>query len=159
MAEMEFELINETNFEKARRAVDLTIKDKKLPVVVARDDNFNRKVLEKTELKYLLFVNFKDRKDKLKQRDSGLNEVMCKIASKRGIIIGFDFSEILKLQGKELAWYLARVRQNIILCKKFKVPVVLFNIYGLNKKDLFSFLISLGMSTNMAKYAVEEALN
>ena len=159
MVNMEFELIKESNFDKARKLVDLVIKEKKLPVVVARDDDFNRKVLEKTNLRYLLFVNFKERKDRLKQRDAGLSEFICKVARDKGIFIGFCFAEILKLQGKELAWHLAKIRQNIMLCKKYKVKVVLFEIEGLNKKDLFGFLLSLGMSTDMAKFAVENNLN
>lgn len=156
---MEFELINVTDFDKARKLVDLAVKGKKLPVVVARDDEFNRKVLEKTNLKYLLFIDFKDRKDRLKQRDAGLDDVMCRIARDKEVIIGFCFAEILKLKGKELAWHLSRIRQNIMLCRKYKVKVALFKVAGLNKKDLFGFLSALGASTDMAKFAVEENLN
>ncbi len=42
--------------------------------------------------------------------------------------------------------------QNIMLCKKAKAEIVLLGKY--DKKNAFSFLISLGASTSQAKKAV-----
>jgi len=147
-------IINTTNINQARKELD-NKQDKKL-VVIAQDDDFNRKILEDGRADVLLFSDFSKRRDKLKQRDSGLNQVLCKIAKKNKVDVGIDFKEIKKLGGFERAGYLAKVMQNIKLCKKFGVGVVLVNCRGGDKVDLKGFLLTLGMSTNMAKYGVEE---
>lgn len=55
---------------------------KEIIIVKARDEEFNRKVLEIKGVNILLSPEMHKGKDKLKQRDSGLNEFLCKLAKK-----------------------------------------------------------------------------
>ena len=77
---MEYQLIQENNFEKARKEIN---KNKSQEIIFSsNNDDLNRKVLEKLPINILL-INQKARKDKQKQRDSGFNQVLAKIAKKK----------------------------------------------------------------------------
>ena len=95
-----------------------------------------------------------NRKEKLKERDSGLNEILCRIAAKNNIKIGIDVEEIKKAQGKELAVLLARIMQNIMLCKKTGAEIKIINCKEKDKREAFSLLLTLGASTSQAKKAI-----
>ncbi|MEK6831077.1 MAG: hypothetical protein AABX77_03540, partial [Nanoarchaeota archaeon] len=90
-----------------------------------------------------------NRKDFLKQRNSGLNEVLCKLAKENNIKIGIDFSRIVKLDKIEKARVLARVRQNIELCKRIGCRLIIVGDYI--KQDTMSFFLILGGSTKQGK--------
>jgi len=151
------QIINENKLEEARKKIDKAFKNEEKILVVAKDDNFNRKILENKKVDFLSGVELGERRDKIKQRDSGLNQVFCKLAKENNIIICIDFKEF---EGNDFikSKFLSRVIQNISLCKKYDVKMVITN-YRRNKKDLNAFLLGLGMSTSMAKYAVENSFN
>jgi RNase P/RNase MRP subunit p30 len=146
------ELIN-VDLAEVRKIVNL----KKEIAVVARDENFNRKVLEMKKISVLVFPGNYKSKDKLKQRDSGLNQVLCKIARDNDIKIGIDLNKVLQGNEFEIAHKISQLKQNIKLCNKFKVKMILVNC-KLNNFDVKSFLLTLGASTNMAKFAVENCV-
>lgn len=145
-------MIEVNNINELRKEIDKS-KDERI-IVVARDEDFNRKVLENKKVYMLLFNDFFG-KDKLKQRDSGLNHVLCKIARDNDIKIGIDVKKLFSLSYKELSFALARVSQNVELCRKFKVDIILVNVKGKDKEDLKAFMLTLGADTLMAKKAVE----
>lgn len=112
----------------------------------------NRKLIEKSK-NITLVLNHKNKKDKLKQRDSGLNQVLCNLARERNITLAIDLNE-LQIESKlEKAKILSRILQNLKLIKKYKNQLKLINIK--NKPQAFSFLVSLGADTNLAKKAVD----
>ena len=113
-------IIQEKTFEKAR--IEIKKNKDKIIIFSSNDDNLNRKILEKEQINVLL-INQKGRKDKQKQRDSGFNQVLAKIAKKKNISIGINFDEILQTKGKERSEILARVQQNIKLCNKKKIKM------------------------------------
>ena len=87
------------------------------------------------------------RRDYMKQRDSGLNEVLCKLAKKNDIKIGVEVSAIARLGKVEKARVLARVAQNIVLCRRVGVEIVLLgDAFKLSKQDIMGFFITLGGS-------------
>lgn len=136
-------IIQEKNFEKARKI----IKSSKPPIIfTSEDDDLNRKILEKEKINILL-LNQKDRKDYQKQRNSGFNQVMAKLAKKNNVIIGINLIEIINTKGKDKAKILARIKQNINLCKKAKLKMTF--IPQKNKHDLMSLGLSLGMPSWM----------
>ena len=156
-------LIKGSNLNEIRKEIDKNIKLGKKVVFncEASDDEINRKMLESGKISFIIglendFGNGK--KDKLKQRDSGFNQVLAKIAHDNDVALGINFSELSKLNDKEFINYIAILMQNIKLCNKYKVKMVLFNYFGKSKYDLMAFLLSLGMSTSMAKYAVENRI-
>lgn len=153
-------IIDTDNLNEARKEIEKYSKEGNVVIVKGRDDSFNRKILENKKVSILLSPEHGYKKDKLKQRDSGLNHILCRIARENGIAIGIDFQEILSKQGegkKQLAEHLARIMQNIKLCQKAKAKMILMNKLGKDDYSLRAFLATLGMPTDMAKSAVEEA--
>jgi len=145
-------IIQEKTFEKARTEIR---KNKgKVIIFSSNDDALNRKVLEKEQINILL-INQKNRKDKQKQRDSGFNQVLARIAQKKKISIGINFDEIINTKGKERSEILARVQQNIKLCNKKKIKMYFIIQNKKNSKevyDLKSLGLTLGMPTWMTKH-------
>jgi RNase P/RNase MRP subunit p30 len=140
-------IITASTFEKTRNL----IKSAKHPIILSsNDDELNRKILEKEKID-LLIINVKNRKDYQKQRNSGLDNVMVKEAAKKGIIIGINLEEYLNSNAKDKIEILARIRQNVSLCKKHKVKMTFIpqsrDLHGL--KALGSVL---GMPTNMLTF-------
>lgn len=147
-------MINTPSLNEARKQIQKIKKEdpKGKIIVIAQSEEFNRKILENKDVNVLLSPELHERGDRLKQRDSGLNEVLCKIAAKNKIKIGIDTDKIREKKGKELAVVLARIIQNIILCKKAGTDLIMLGKH--DKKDAFSFLITLGASTSQAKKAI-----
>jgi len=145
-----FILIEEKDFQKARNAIK-SVQGKKI-IFSGASDEINRKILEKESIDILL-INQKNRKDSLKQRNSGFNHVLANIAKKKNIAIGINFDEIVLSSGKEKSKILGRIKQNINLCKKKKLKMH-FISKGDYKKDIYdikSLGLVLGMPTWMTK--------
>ena len=143
--------INTSNINEARKQIQKLKKENKSVIVRAQDTEFTRKILENKDVNVLLSPEIHNRKDKLKQRDSGLNEVLCKLAAKNNIKIGINIKEIQKLEKKQKAIVLARIRQNIQLCKRTKAQIVF--IPTLKKQEALSFMQLLGASTQQACFS------
>lgn len=148
------ELINTANINEARKQIQKIKKQnpEEEIIVKAQDEDFNRKILETKNVSMLLSPEYHNRKDKLKQRDSGLNEILARLAKENEIVIGIDMGGIKKSDKKEKAIILSRIMQNIMLCKKAGCVIKLLGKY--DKKNAFSFFLTLGASTPQAKIAV-----
>ena len=147
-------IISSTTIQEARKLIDKTANSKKRVIVKAQDSEFNRKILENKKVNVLLSPeSFEHARDKFKQRDSGLNEVLCKIAHDNNIKIGINLEDLKKATGKTRAILLSRIMQNIMLCKKAKAKIEFFG--AADKKNLVSLLLSLGASTSQAKKIIE----
>lgn len=143
-------LIQEDNFQNAREKIR---KNKGKEIIFScKNDELNRKVLEKEKINVLL-LNQSQRRDRVKQRDSGFNQVIAKIAKKKGIGIGINLDEIIKSNPKEKSDILARIRQNIKLCNKNKLKMKFIFPKGnkRNNHDLKALGLVLGMPTWMTK--------
>jgi len=146
---MESIIISEPTFEKARKQI-LENKDKKI-VFTSDDDELNRKIIEKIPVNILL-INQAGRKDFQKQRNSGFNQVLAKIAKKNNITLGINLDEIIESKEKTKAQILARVQQNIKLCNKNKLQMAFVSKkYKRNLYDLKALGSVLGMPTLMIK--------
>lgn len=64
-----------------------------------------------------------DRKDSVHYRRSGLNQVLCRLAARKNVTVGFSFASIINAGGFDRAILLGRIRQNIMLCRKFGVKM------------------------------------
>lgn len=145
-------LIQSKSFDEARKEIR---KNKGKEIIFSSDDDdLNRKVLEKESVSILL-LNQKSRKDRMKQRDSGFNQVLAKIAKKNNVSIGINFDEILSSKNpKEKAEILGRVTQNIKLCNKNKLKMRFLSFESKqnpDKYDLKALGLVLGMPTWMLK--------
>lgn len=116
------------------------------------NDLEKRKVLEQGKCEILLSPEKGERKDSLKQIDSGFNHVLGKIATKNKIKIGINIEEISKLTKKEKAVRLSKIRQNLKICKKTKTKLAIRG--NIESRHL---LTSLGASDNQAKEAIAQS--
>lgn len=138
-------MITTTNLNQARKEIQEYKKQNRLVIVKAQTPEFNRKIIENKDVDIITDLELHNRKDNLKQRDSGLNEVLCKLATKNNIKIGINLNEIIKLSKKEKTIVIARIIQNITLCKRTKTKIIILNKEKYNKQELFSLLLTLGM--------------
>lgn len=141
-------IIQENNFDKARKK----IKENKSKQIIfsSKNDELNRKILEKEKIDILL-INQLNRKDFQKQRNSGFNQVLAKIAKKNNVAIGINLDEIINTKGKQKAEILARIKQNIKLCNKNKLRMKFITQKQRDIYDLKAVGLVLGMPTNMVK--------
>lgn len=146
--------------KESRRIIDSLKGKKKILAVLGRDDHFNRRVIETLKIKYLVSPEIEEKKDTIKQRDSGLNHVIAKESSKKGIILVISISEIIKLDKERKALRLSRIAQNIKICKRAKCEIKIANL-SKDKKNIVNDIgrkslgLSLGMSTKQAKKAID----
>jgi RNase P/RNase MRP subunit p30 len=144
------QIIHEDNFEKARKLIKEN-KDKKI-IFSSENDETVRKVLEKEDIEILL-LNQSEKKDFHKQRNSGFNHVLAKLAKKKNITIGINLDEIINAEAKQKSAILARIRQNVKICNKNKLKIKFIspNNQKINAIDLKSLGLVLGMPTSMIK--------
>ncbi len=151
--------------EKQVRAIIDSLKStksNKLIAVIGRDDVFNRRVIETCKIDYLVSPERGFRRDSVKQRDSGLNHVIAKEAGKRKISIVINFSELFdegNRKKKERAEILARIMQNIKICRRAKCKIKIATLAKTKEQlrtenELGSFGFSLGMSSQQVKEGV-----
>ncbi|MBS3172142.1 hypothetical protein J4438_01000 [Candidatus Woesearchaeota archaeon] len=112
-------------------------KNKGLVIINGGDENINRAAVENKSVDILLNPERNNQKDSLFFRRSGLNHVLCELARKNDVAIGFNFSNILNSEGRERAKILGRMRQNYKLCKKYRVKMV-FSSFAKKKYELRS---------------------
>ena len=143
-------LIEAKSFDEFRKEIKKNIG--KNIIFSSDDDELNRKILEKEPVNTFLIRQIK-RKDKTKQRNSGFNQVMAKIAKKKNVSIGIDLDEIISLHSKPKlqAQILARIKQNIKLCNKNKLKMSFITMQKRNLYDLRALGLVLGMPTWMTK--------
>ncbi|MAG10855.1 hypothetical protein CMI44_00900 [Candidatus Pacearchaeota archaeon] len=141
-------LIKENTFEKVRKKINEN-KDKKI-IFTSDNDELNRKVLEKLAIDVLL-INQSGRRDFQKQRNSGFNQVLAKIAKKGEVAVGINLDEIIVPREKSKLDILARVQQNTKLCNKNKLRMVFCGKNDRSMHDLKALGLVLGMPTWMTK--------
>jgi len=146
-------IIKTTNLQEIRNQIQKAKKSnsEEQIVVKAGDEEFNRKVLEIKGVNILLGTELHERRDKMKQRDSGLNEFLCKLAAKNNIKIGISIQEIQSLPTIQKAKTLARIIQNIRLCKRTKTQIILYPENKYKSQDITSFITTFSGSTQQAK--------
>jgi ribonuclease P/MRP protein subunit RPP1 len=148
---MEYKLIFEENFDNARKEIKKI--GKETSIIFSGDDETNRKVLEKEKIDILL-LNQANRKDFQKQRNSGLNQVLAKLAKMNNVVIGTNLDEITQSKSKSKAEIISRIKQNIKICSKNKLKMKFIAINEKNQRNIYDLKalgIVLGMPTFMTK--------
>ena len=87
--------------------------------VAAKSSDNDREVMEGSLANLVFSFEESQRKDFIHQRASGLNHILCSLARKNDIAIGFSFSSILN--AKNAHEILGRIMQNLRMCRQFKV--------------------------------------
>lgn len=98
-------------------------------------------------------------KDHTHYRRSGLNQVLCKLATQKNVAIGFSLHTMLTSEGRKRAMIMGRIMQNIIFLRKYKTNVKIAsfatNPYEMRApSDVSSLFVSLGMRPEEAKKAL-----
>jgi len=115
----------------------------------------NRRLIEQKSVKGLILNHSGNRRDSLYERDSSLNQVLCKLAKNKGVVFFIDLGEFLKEDNlKSRAKVLSRFIQNIFLFNKFGNEVRVVVPKGMSKEDVRALLTVLGMPTDMIKKAL-----
>ena len=145
-------IIKESIFEKARKLIREA--QDKIIIFSSDNDELNRKILEKEKINILL-INLAGKKDFQKQRDSGFNQVLAKIAKEKNVAIGINFDEIIQASQYEKPKILARLKQNIKLCNKNKLKMKFIIQNPENQRDIYD-LKSLGAVLGMPTWMVRD---
>jgi len=142
------------NSRKALSFVDIIL-------IKGGSDEINRSATECWEVDILCHPEKLAKKDFMKQKNSGIDHVMAKLMAERLIGIEFNFSEILNSYGMLRSQILGRMRQNVILARKYNALMVLTS--GAQDKwgsraprELLAIGRILGMNQGEAKLAVSE---
>jgi RNase P/RNase MRP subunit p30 len=148
--------------EKFARSVIASLKDKGFKGkvgFVGGDDSLNRRAIETLNIDYLVSPEVRTLKDTLKQRDSGLNHVVCKIAKEKGVAVVVDMGEVARLRGKEKALRLSKIMQNVKIARNAGCKI-LIGSFGKDKSGVFdlkgrkAFGESLGMNSQQVRDCV-----
>lgn len=155
---MNYTIISEQTFEKARNKIKETYKKNSEAKIVfsSNDDELNRKVLEKEKISGLL-LSQSQRKDKQKQRDSGLNQVLAKLCKKNEVFVGINLDEIIQSKPQNKEKILSRVKQNIKLCNKYKVQMKFLSQNSINERNIYD-LKSLGLVLGMPTWMMSNLI-
>ena len=125
----------------------------KLGLFESKDYDTNRKLVESKKIKILVNPHLNNYKDSFHFRSSGLDHVLCGLMHRNNIAIGFSLDSLIN------PVMFGRVKQNIKLCRKYKVKILFFTFakskYELKGlQDLLSLLRVLGMNGIEAKSAL-----
>jgi RNase P/RNase MRP subunit p30 len=145
-------MINTSDINEAKKQISHSDK----PIIIqSKDPAFNRKIIEYGKFDVILNIEKSAERFSLRQKDSGLNEILSRIAAKNKIAIGIDLEEIRSLNRKEKAQRFEKIIQNIKICRKTDTKIKIFNYKS--EKQAQSLLISLGASSQQAKYAITKS--
>lgn len=98
-------------------------------------------------------------KDHTHYRRSGLNQVLCKLATQKNVAIGFSIHEILTSEGRKRAMIMGRIMQNVIFLRKYKTNIKIASFattpYEMRAPaEISSLFVSFGMRPEEAKKAL-----
>ncbi|HLC56673.1 MAG TPA: RNase P subunit p30 family protein [Candidatus Nanoarchaeia archaeon] len=154
--EKESEIIKKLELDILKIRFNNKIRKGELNIIESNGDN--RKLLENKDLDVLVSPEKNAGKDFMHYRNSGLNQVLCEIARKNNMAIGFSFNEVLN--SKERGKLLGRMMLNVRLCRKYKVKM-LIGSFARNEFELRSFdsLITFGKIIGMNEKEARNALS
>ncbi len=132
---------------------------KQFTIVEAGTLDKNRSLLSDKRIDILLGAERVASHDSFHHRHSGFNQVLLPLAKKNQIAMGFSLSDLSRVSSDQRIVLLGRMMQNVRLCRKFKVKMVLASFAKTkwemcSAHDLLSFGITLGMTPQEAKDAL-----
>lgn len=146
--------VNQKNINKASKTSKL---------LVAKSSDNDRHFIESKKIKLIYGFEEIHKKDYLHQRASGLNHIICELASKNNVAIGFSYSSLFNKNHTYASQLIGRMMQNISLCRKYKVKTVIGsfsnNPFHLRSPhDLISLFTLLGMNIKNIKESITMGL-
>ena len=147
------DIIDEKNLEKFRKKLtDFNI--------VKANKKLLRNIFENDKVNVVFGLESLFAKDNLHYRNSGLNQVLCKLAHKNKIIVGINLNDILNSTDSNREVILGRIIQNAKFCKKYKVKMIIISLAE-SKWDLrnFSDLEALARTLGIEKLKNKDILS
>ena len=140
------------NTSKSKHSVDIIISNP--------SDDIRKSIEEKPDI--IFGVESKGKRDFVHQRNSGFNQILCKIAESKRVIIGVQVTQLINSNGMLLSQIAGRIYQNITLCRKFKNEMLLasfaFRPYEMRApSELQAIAEALGMTPLESKKAISAA--
>ena len=137
------------HFVELRDSVPKHFIRESLIVVRGGDDGVNRLAVSSKTVDILLDPHLGYRHDRMHHRDSGLNQVLCILARQHHVAVGFSFASVLTAPDRWKS--IGRLMQNIELCQKYKVPMVIGSFardvsQQRSEQDMQAFFRVLGMT-------------
>jgi len=143
--------------KKARAALEAGAD---IVLVAGGDPEINRAASECWEVDILCHPEKVSGRDLPDQKNSGLDHVMAGYMAERCMAIEINFSELLYSYGMVRSQMMGRMRQNVMLAKKYDVPLIIASggdAFSLRApEDLYSVCITLGMDAGFAKKVLAE---
>ncbi|MFA5141399.1 MAG: RNase P subunit p30 family protein [Candidatus Woesearchaeota archaeon] len=133
---------------------------KKTKLVFIESSESDRHAIEKLPFDILFNLENVAQRDGTHSKRSGLNQVLCELMAKRKKAVALNFNNILNANKGLRSVIIGRMMQNISLCKKFKVKLILASFakkpYQMRAyHDMIAFGITLGMHPSEAKKALD----
>ncbi len=91
--------------------------------VAAKSSDKDMEIMEGSLANLIFSFEENQRKDFIHQRASGLNHILCSLARKNNITVGFSSTSIL--DAKDRHEILGRIMQNLRMCKRFKAKTII----------------------------------
>ena len=140
-------IVNQKNLNK-------TFKESRLLVVKSSDKD--RFFIESKKIKLVYGFEEVYKKDYINQRMSGLNHIICELAKKNNVVVGFSYSSLFNKNSQDASLITGRMMQNIALCQKYKVKTFIGSFserpFDLRSShDIISFFTLLGMNSKILK--------
>jgi len=135
------------------------LKKLKKMTLVRSEREDDRWMIEKARPSMIYGFELEKSKDGMHQRNSGLNEVYCKIMRENEVIYGINYSALFGMSSNSSALVKGRMMQNIRLARKYKIKVKIAsfatNPYHMRSEhDIESFFTAIGMHAKEAKDAL-----
>ncbi len=130
-------------------------------ILAGGSDKINRLASDCWEVDLIGSPELHEEKDFMHQMNSGIDYVIAKACAEKGIAIEFCFANVLNSSGRRRSQLLARMMQNVRICRDCKCAMVITSgakdEFGLRAPlDLMAFGILLGMSPEQARDAVSK---
>ena len=128
----------------------------KTDAVLVECKDKTRQVIEQNKNAIVFGFENDTQRDFIHQRRSGLNHIMCNLATKNNIKVGLSFNCLLNASDRKRNILIGRMMHNIKLCRKYKTKIVIGSFaskpYEMRPyNDLTAFFSTLGLHPSEAK--------
>ena len=130
-------------------------------IIASGDDSVNRLASDCWEVDMIGSPETHDEGDFMHQMNSGIDYVIAKACAEKGIAIELNFANVLNAFGRRRAQVLARMAQNVSICRDCGCDVIITSgakdKFGMRSpRDLMAFGIILGLKPEEALRAVSK---
>ncbi|MBS3100554.1 hypothetical protein J4204_00290 [Candidatus Woesearchaeota archaeon] len=132
-------------------------------ILAAKSSDSDRMLIESKKINIIYGLEESHKKDRMHQRASGLNHIICELANKNNVAVGFSYGSLFNRNPIISSQIIGRMMQNITLCRKYKVKTITAsfsqNPYGLRARhDISRLFAMLGMDNKNIRESSSQGL-